>query len=202
MAGSRKTGDWKRGQRLIEQAARAAPEALRRALLQEAHQLRGQMVQGIADQAPGGKRFRPLSAWTLAIRRLKGGSHTKALIDTGSLRASITVHNPSPNRVFVGLLRTQRHKSGRGIVNIGVVHEFGAGPFVVRVTPKMRRFLAVVARKAGMPAGGGGGRGYVVIRIPARPFVRPTWERFGRLADIRQRLQTSFSKLLRRELGL
>lgn len=173
-----RTGDWARARRLLAGGGARLKVAVSTALRQEGHALRKDVVQGITSQAPGGQPFKPLAPTTLAARQLKGGGGSKALIRRGDLRNSITVI-ASGDEVFVGILRKARGKGGASTANVAEIHEFGAGPFVVPMTPKMRRFLFAVLRRAGVErSSSGGGNGVVVIQIPARPFLRPAFDAF------------------------
>jgi hypothetical protein len=65
------------------------------------------------------------------------------------------------------------------------------------MTPKMRRFLFAMLRKAGIePTSSGGGKGVVVIRIPPRPFLRPAFESFSK------GVQKRFLRRIARSMGL
>jgi hypothetical protein len=171
---------------LVDRFATRAPDALRRAILQEAQFLRGAMVRGIRDQAPGGVQFAPLADTT--IRMKKGKS--KALITYGDLIRSINVTEVGNLRAggaaFVGVHRTARSHGARGaarskalgkmLVNIAAIHEFGAKPYQIAVTPRLRRFWMAMFLKGVFkkPLG----RNRAVINHPgikARPFVRPTF---------------------------
>lgn len=202
--GARKTGDWGKARRELATLGAKALAVARQAILQEAHFLRGKMVEGIREQAPGGQRFKALSPLTLAARRLAGFRGTKALVRTGTLRNAITVVERG-GQVFIGILRTARGEDGDELTNVAAVHEFGAGPFVVQITDKMRAYLGALLEEAGiLPAAqsaSGGGRGYLVIRIPARPFIGPVFKKFGKPADVRARLQERVAKLLNRSTG-
>ena len=92
---------------LALRAARATgmQAAFDKALLQEAQFLRTKIVEGIREQAPGGRAFTPLAPTTLAIRQFRGFHGTKALLVQGDLRNSITVTKDG-DKVFVGVLRT------------------------------------------------------------------------------------------------
>jgi len=160
--------------------------AVATAVRQEALLLRKQIVEGITNQAPGGTPIAPLAATTLAARKLAGFGGTKALLRRGDLRNSITVVVDG-DEGFVGVSRTARGRGGSSVANVAAIHEFGAGPFIVPLTPRMRRFLFAVLRKAGVApdAGRGTGKGVVVIRIPPRPFLRPAFEAFKKGAQQR-----------------
>lgn len=171
----RQTGDWALARRLMASGPARLKGAIGVALCQEAQLLRKQIVDGLTNQAPGGQPILPLAATTLAARKLKGFGGTKALLRRGDLRGSITVVVEG-DQAFVGIKRGAR---GRGAADVAQIHEFGAGPFVIPLTPRMRRFLFAVLRKSGAePHGEGRGKGVVVVRIPPRPFLRPAFEAF------------------------
>ncbi len=195
---SRKTGDWAKARKVFANLGAKAKAAADAAILQEAHFIRGQMVQGITDQAPGGKAFKPLSPLTLAARRLRRFRGTKALMVRGDLRNSITVMRQN-GKTFIGVHKTASSKDGKKMIDIASVHEFGAGPIIMKVTPKMRRYLAVLYKAAGIPRTGGTGKGVVVIRIPARPFIRPVFERDGKPEAVKKRLEQRMAKMLAKE---
>jgi hypothetical protein len=106
------TGDWAAARRLLEALGTRAAAAMHRAVLQEAHAIRGQIVQGLVAQAPAGAPFKPLAALTVAARQLAGFGGTKALLRRGDLLGSITVVT-SGGDVFIGVARTARAADGR-----------------------------------------------------------------------------------------
>jgi hypothetical protein len=180
-----RTGDWALARRLLARGPGKLKDALGVAVRQEAQLLRKHIVEGLTRQAPGGQPIAPLAATTLAARRLKRFRGTKALLRRGDLRGAIAVVTDGAE-AFVGVLRKARGRGGAPLVNVARAQEFGAGPIVVPITPKMRRFLFLLLRRAGIrPNGDAGGRGVVTIRIPARPFLRPAFEVFKRGAQKR-----------------
>ncbi len=181
----RKTGDWALARRLLTGAPRKLKAAVGTALRQEAQLLRKEIVQGITKQAPGGKAMKPLSPLTLAAREMKGRGGTKALMVRGDLRNAIAVVVKG-DEAFVGVPRKARSEDGKALVDVAKVQEFGAGPILIPMTPAMRRFLFALLRKAGKASKGNGtGRGVVVVNIPARPYLRPAFERFSKVAPKR-----------------
>ncbi len=177
--GVRVTGDWAKARKLLAGSADRLKQAKKVALLQEAHVLRNGIVRGITSQGAGGSSFAPLSPLTLAARRLKGLGGTKALIARADLRNAIAALSRG-DEVFVGVPRKARGKGKGALVDVAQIQEFGAGPTAIPLTPKMRRFLFVLLREAGVaPAhGSGGGSGYVIVRVPARPFLQPAFDEF------------------------
>lgn len=183
-----RTGDWAKAARILGTGPIRIRVAIDRAVLQEAQFFRSKVIQGFVSQSPGGKDFKPLKETTLAIRRFRGFTGTKALIVRGDLRNSIKVTKKSTilgAEAFVGVHRTERGKNGESLVNIAAVHEFGHGPIVIPVTPAMRKFL-MAAFSAELPGfgdaegdgSGGMSRGIIIINIPARPFLQPVADKF------------------------
>ncbi len=194
MAVSR-TGDWARARRLLAAAPQRLQAAIGTAVRQEAHALRNDIVQGLTSQAPGGEPLKPPSPLTIAARQLEGFGGSKALIVRGDLRNSITVIVQG-DEAFIGVSRSARSKDGASMVDLAKLHEFGGPPVIIPITPKMRRFLFALLRKAGKEPTGGGGRGIIVVQVPARPFLRPAFDKFREGASRR------FLERVARELGL
>lgn len=194
MAVSR-TGDWARARRLLTAAPQRLQAAIGTAVRQEAHALRNEIVQGLTRQAPGGEPLKSPSPLTIAARELEGFGGTKALIVRGDLRNSITVFVQG-DEAFIGVSRSARSKDGASMVDLAKLHEFGGPPVIIPMTPKMRRFLFALLRQAGKEPTGGSGRGVIVVQVPARPFLRPAFDKFREGASRR------FLERVARELGL
>jgi len=171
------TGDWGLARRLLAAGPQRLQSGINAALRQEAHALRREVVQGLTQQAPGGTPIRPLAPATIAARQLTGFNGTKALIERGDMRNSVSVIVEG-DEAFVGIARTARAKDGRALVDIAELHEFGGAPRVIPITPRMRRFLFAVLRRMGVQSTGRRGRGVIVVQVPERPFLRPAFERF------------------------
>ena len=194
MAVSR-TGDWARARRLLTAAPQRLQAAIGTAVRQEAHALRNEIVQGLTRQAPGGEPLKPPSPLTIAARELEGFGGTKALIVRGDLRNSITVFVQG-DEAFIGVSRSARSKDGASMVDLAKLHEFGGAPVIIPMTPKMRRFLFALLRQAGKEPTGGSGRGVIVVHVPARPFLRPAFDKFREGASKR------FLERVAKEMGL
>jgi hypothetical protein len=172
-----RTGDWAIARRLLTAGPQRLRAAIGTAIQQEAHKLRGEIVQGLTQQAPGGEPLKPPSPLTIASRQLEGFSGQKALIVRGDLRNAISVV-ASGDEAFIGVPRTAKTKDGDALVDVAKVQEFGGPPVVIPITPKMRKFLFALLRRSGKEPTGGSGRGVVVVQVPARPFLRPAFEKF------------------------
>ncbi len=196
-------GDWEKALKATK--ALHLDKAIEKAVRQEAAMAERITKENLTRGGnPAGSPFASLSPWTIAARRLskprvKG---TKPLMARGDLRASITHVIEGQGRTtngFVGVLKqTTRAAGGAGggtravggqkMVNIAAVHEFGK-TIVIRITPKMRRFLAVLAKAAKLPPrpkkAKGGGKRFLVIHIKARPFIRPAFAVWSRDAPAR-----------------
>lgn len=176
----KRTGDWKQVRDMLLRVRGKLGPAIRKAMLTEAQIFRAFIVKGFTQQAAGGVLFRPLSPVTLALRKAGGFSGSKALIRTGTLRASVTVVEEHGGVIFVGV-----HRKSAGRVNIAEMQEFGG---MIRMSPKQRRFIFANIRKAGLPplsVGANNARGpYGWIVIPPRPFIRPWFNEYTRHADL------------------
>jgi hypothetical protein len=175
-----KTGEWRRARALLAAGPVRLKAAIAVAMRQEAEALRREIVQGLTRQAPGGSAIAPPKETTLAARRLKGFGGSKSLIVRADLRNGVAAIVRG-DEAFVGVPRTARGKDGQSLTKIAEVQEFGSAPIVIPMTDAMRRFVFAVLREAGEPigsGGSGGGRGVVVVQVPARPFLRPAFEKF------------------------
>ncbi len=184
----KKIGPWSQAGKILAAAPKRMQAAFDKALLQEAQFLRTKIVEGIREQAPGGRAFTPLAPTTLAIRQFGGFHGTKALLVHGDLRNSITV-TKDDDRVFVGVLRTARNRAGKSLVDIAALNEHGARPIVVRLTPKARAFLHAAFRHAGLDGANTGqpSTGIAVVQVPARPFLAPVFEKYAQPEQISRR---------------
>jgi hypothetical protein len=183
-----RTGAWLIARRILATAPRRVRNAIERAVLQEAQLLRGEIVRGLTEQNPGGDPIKPLAKNTITKRRMLGFRGTKALIVRSDLRRSVVVHQMAGTGAFVGVLRSARAKDGQSIANVAELNEFGSRPIVIKITPKMRRFLIAMigrgergrdtrGRFTSSTFTGSGSKGFIVVQIPARPFVRPAVEK-------------------------
>lgn len=184
-----KVGAWDMAAAWFSHAPLAMHAAMERGVAEEAKVLAGVARRIITNQGEKNP-FKPLALLTLLDRRFSGFRGKKALARRGDLRRAITTH---PMRIggymgsvwFVGILRTARGSDGQGLMNVGRIHEFGAGPYAVKATEKSWRRLMMIIRKAGLAVGRRLGRNagpasrVFIITIPARPFLGPAFdERF------------------------
>lgn len=201
----RLTGDWEKALQIASGLAPRFQAAVQRAAAAEGQYLRGEIIKGIRSGAPGGKKFAPLSAVTLAIRKMRGIGGTKPLIQSGALLAGIAVIvKPKGGANVTVLLAVKR--ASKSHPNIGAVHEEGR-TWTQRFSPKARRFLFAALRKAGMSSGGGGGKGapggggdsMITITIRARPYVAPVLEKEGKM--VAKRFWANVAKGMGGDLG-
>lgn len=171
-----KIGEWKEAQELLKAGPERINKALKKAIAQEGLHFTKLIKQNIQKgldpplKSAGGGRDK--SGRFLKTGR-KGGS--KPLIATGDLLGSITsITSDNGLSAFVGIPRAARGHQGQ-VVRLAAIHEFGA-TIVVKITEKMRRFLFGVLFKDKKPKGTPNKRGFLIIHIPARPFVRPAFE--------------------------
>jgi hypothetical protein len=194
-------GDWHNATSTLTNYSQRYGKVANQAVYQEALYLAGEVRKGIIKQRPGkGPPFLPLSKWTIASRQLKNFSGTKALIHKADLLNSIDAHKIG-NQVLVGVLRTATNSRGGSLVNIGYVQEFGSRPILIHVTPKMARYLFVLQKKLGIThgkkePGETHGAKILVIKIPARPFLRPVWDALCGQKDIGKRILDRMKTLL------
>ena len=176
-----KTGDWRRARGLLSAGPVRLKAAIAVAMRQEAEALRREIVEALTRQTPGGSALAPPKETTLAARRLKGFGGSKSLIVRADLRNGVATIVRG-DEAFVGVPRTARGKDGQSLAQVAETQEFGSAPIVIPMTDAMRRFVFAVLREAGEPVnatrGGGRGRGVVVVQVPARPFLRPAFEKF------------------------
>jgi hypothetical protein len=195
-------GAWAKTSHILASVDTRFQKAVRVAMLQEANAVRGHIVRNISTGGVhAGKPFAPLSPNTLIIRSFKGFGGSKPLMVTGALRSSVSVVEMAGGAVFVGVKR--RSGAGKGGVNLAELHEFGGGPWTRPMTPKQRRFLAAAFAKAGKSFGGKGSGtpGMITTKIPARPFVRPVVERFGKPQDVAKRFWATVAQQMGGDLG-
>lgn len=202
----RKVGDWNDARKILKASDVALKRAIQKTLLQEALLYKKEIVKGIRKQSPGGKTFQPISDSTKKVRRALGFRGTKALIRTGDLIRSITVVRRR-NGVFIGVPRTAQSKSGKPLFELARIHEEGTDPFVIRVTPKMRKFLHATlgARGKKKSRTGGGFAGassqIIIIQIPARPFLAPVFAKLGKASVAGPRVEKRLAKNLNFKYG-
>lgn len=179
--GIRLTGDWGKAARILK----TLPEKLERAQTQatavEAHLLRNEIVQGITNQAPGGKSFRSLSPLTLALRKLQGFSGTKALMRRGDLRNNVSVthmYMGGAAAFFVGIKRSAVGRGGQPLVNVAEKLEYGVDAIVVPVTPAVRRLFLALYIQGLIKAPLKGSTTTLVYHLPAYPFLEPAFKKW------------------------
>lgn len=197
-------GPWKNMGAMLGKAGNPAlwRRAKKRAILREAHRLRGIMIQSFNAGGPPGKKWKRLTFFTKLVSWAKGqGIRGKPLMVTGDLRNSHSVVEVDDATVFVGVHRSARSKgtrgrdkqgrftragAGKGMVSLAAVHEHGSKPIYINTSPgsasgqRVRKFFLWLFKKT---------RGRIkplrkntvgiVVRIPPRPWIGPIWDQEG-----------------------
>lgn len=193
-------GKWDTALSTLASAPKDIAHAKRQTLLQEGEFYRSMIISGLTSQAPAGHAFKPLSPLSIAVRRFVGFKGTKALMRRGDLRNSITVHVVG-DAVFIGILRQAKNRDGKPIIDVAKLNEHGSKPIVIKITPKMAAFLHLAFRRAGGAVNRMGPprarTGIIVVQIPARPFIAPVFEKFGKPEAAKKRFAERFAKLMK-----
>jgi hypothetical protein len=191
MIGVTKFGDWGKAKAITGSMVEKFGTASKRAVLREAHFMRGELVKYLREGT-----FEPLDPKTLAVRALTGFKGTKPRVRTGDTRNSIVVKEIGDG-AFVGILRTAKSKQGKALANIAEIMEFGA-TIVVPITLKSRRFYHAALAKAGLLGGGGshrtkGGPVIAIVKIKPRPIFAPVWAKHGQPDAVRGRFMANLA---------
>lgn len=187
-------GDWSKQKMTAKKLMNHMPQRIEVFLRREAEVMRALVI--VAYDAQGiPHRWKKLSPWTIAGRRLHGFRGTKALVWTGEMRKSIsTAWDSASQSAFCGIQYQTKSADGKSMVNIAKLHEYGSKRIAIKITPRMRRYLAVLAkflpRSARMKKKDRKrhiATGIIVIQIPARPFMRTQLPVFRLNAPVRAR---------------
>jgi hypothetical protein len=146
-----------------------------------------ELQRAIIQRMRTSKSFYPLAKSTIKMKR-----SSKPLINHGDLLASIKYQQIATGSgkagYFVGVHRSARSRTGGSLANIAEIHEFGTSPYVINVTPKMRRFWYAMFKKKifKRPLK----KTTTVINhpgLPVRSFLRAPYEKWftGRGWDLR-----------------
>lgn len=193
----KQVGAWLEAHELLKNLPKALPKAVEQAIRQEAELLRSTIIKKIRSGP-----FAPLSPRTLAVYKFIGRKHGgKPLNGRGDLAGGVKVI-PKGKSFFIGIPAGVKGKDGQEIVRIGLVHEEGR-TIVMKYTPKMAAFLHAAFRAAGLPepskSSGAAKTGILVIQIPARPFMKPSFDEWSH--GLHDRLEQRVIKLLEKASG-
>lgn len=163
--GMKLVGDWAKSQKILAAAPADLKQAMAKALLQEALYLLNELRKNFKKVAP------PNAASTI---KQKGSS--KPLVNHRDLynAMQITPTNPK-DEVFIGIPAATKARGGKGAALVKLIDIHENGKIIIQhMTDKQRRFLHAMLGNKGQHGGGSGG--IIIIHIPARPFIRPTFE--------------------------
>lgn len=119
-------GPWRPVQVALLNSPRRLREATQKSLEEEAEWIKRKMIDGINNQAPGGRRFKGLKAATIQKKARAGMPQpSSALIGWGDMRDAIRVIKRG-SAVFVGIPMTARGGGGQLLFMIAQVHEGGS----------------------------------------------------------------------------
>lgn len=166
---------------------RLAPHLVRRftdrLLRKEAEFFRSKIIEGIKTGAPAGKKLEKLSPWTIATRKMAGLSGRKPLVERAQMMRAIKAYRLDPNSYMVGVLPGAVNKEGTSLLKIARIQEEGMPGRVIKISKRMAAFLAILMRhmrKTRRPKRLPGQSGYLFIKIPPRPFIRPVYDKFAK----------------------
>lgn len=194
------TGDWAEVGRILRVNQARLPLVIDRVVKAESERLAKMIRLGITRQSPGGKKLRRPAASTILGRRLAGVRGSLALVSSRKMLRSISARRTGLAAFFVGVPR--KRAGSIDMARIAQINEEGMGPVIVRISPKMRRFLHVLFSRTGDAAPRGGERpGFIVIRIPARPFIGPVVDHEMAPRRALPRMERRFSKMTGGDFG-
>jgi hypothetical protein len=186
----RRTGDWGRARASLQGAGTKLRRAIQGAVRAEAEALREAISRRL-----GSTELVPLKALTVVMRMSRGVRGRRPLVAHGDLRGAIQVFAKGAE-VFVGIPHKARGRSGQVLSQVAALHEQGAGPFAIRVTPAMRRAFFQALRRAGQQRQRSGSSSQTwIIRIPARPFMKPA------INEIRRGISQRITARIQRDMG-
>ncbi len=171
---------WKKGIAQVRKFAAESVIASDRAIRDEAF-LMSRVINKSFVTKGFGVGWPRLAQLTLQLRRraseidpnATSTKGSKALFRTGQLRRSITVEKLSVQKYRVGVDKNAKSTSGKKLVDIAAVHEFGAR---ISVTDKMRRWFMFLFIQGITTAPLS--KSKTEIRIPKRPFLAPAIKKF------------------------
>ena len=196
------TGDWERINRLMLKGDVAMRRAINLATREVAQSLAEAVKNGIRSQAPGGRRFKPLSSSTITLRQSKGDfsrsvlmPRERAIVNSivalpadASTRSGRS-HNPS---YAVTIKPGARGADGHDIARIAKLHENGytyvlpasaLKGFFARLSkaglaPKRKQMFGETRSESKASRVGG----VIIVTVPPRPFFRPIARTHGNIA--------------------
>lgn len=178
--------DFGKAKRQLASISRLLSGAVSSSIAYEATVLAGDIRRGIRSSAPGGQRFKALADSTI---RMKGGK-SKPLINhsdlIGSVKSEQFERGKYDSAYFVGVNRHKKGRSGQELWNIAEIHEFGTKKYNIRITPKLRGFWFAMFKAGVFNAPLKNGRAFIQHPgIPARPFLRPSFDKWKIGAEAR-----------------
>ena len=127
-------GDWKKLERFLRALDRKSSAILDRVMKKEAKRLTRALKTRI--RKGGNPAFKPLSPFSIAIRRATGQGGRKPLLRTGALLRSIRDHKIGSHQYFAGVRKGTPYQAGRtkgDAAAVALTVEMGRGPIVLNL---------------------------------------------------------------------
>lgn len=176
-------GDWDTSEKILKALPKDLEQARSKALLQEGLYLLNELRKNFKKVSP------PNAQSTIDDKR-----SSVPLVNNRDMYNAMQIIPQKPkDEIFIGIPAAAesrgrgggrntkgqftKHKKAQKVVRLVEIHEFGK-VIVQQMTEKQRKFLHAKLGKQGGSSGGGGGAstGVIVIHIPPRPFIKPTFE--------------------------
>ena len=201
-------GEWPALKKAIKWLERRSQRALDRAMRTEARHLKKELKQGLYKG--GSPAFRPLSPFTIAIRKAMGTSGRKPLLGSRQLVQAIKHKRMGTLNYFSGVLKGTPYQTHTGTVDaaqIALYVEVGRGAVVLwldkpspRTGKTPRQWLWWLYLQGALAAPPSPSKNAIILRgSPERPFVRQTWERAGGKSG--ERIQADWIAAFEKEAG-
>lgn len=177
----KKDPNWARNIKRLERLERAHASAARKVLKSEAKFLERKVKEGIRKQAPGDTKLKRLKLNTRKTRRFRGIRGQRALLANRELFGAIKV-KMKPDEAFIGITGGTNSR-GYSLVRLAETQEKGRKNVVIELTKKMRALLGHMLNtgkrrsKARSPKAGAN---LIIFNIPARPFLQPVADKYGK----------------------
>lgn len=202
-------GDWPGIKKALHWLQRKSQNALEKALREEANVLKRALKQQLYKG--GSPAFRPLSPFSVAIRKAMGVRGRKPLLATRQLVRSIKHKRTGRLEYFAGVPHNVPHRRRDGSTTkaseVALLVEEGRGPVVLwldkpspRTGKTPRQWLWWLYLEGVLSAPPSPNKNVMILRgSEARPFIRQTWEKEAKQSG--ERIRAAWVEMLEKEVG-